>query len=57
MENTKNKFDFEAFPKQASEVLKSSKPMVGREGIFTTLLKIWPLHQMPNSMRYMPKKT
>ena len=37
MEN--EKFDFEAFSKQASEDLKSGKPMVGRDGVFTPLLK------------------
>ena len=35
----KEKFDFEAFSRQAAEELKSGKPMVGRDGVFTPLLK------------------
>jgi len=35
----KAKFDFEAFSKQAAEDLKNGKPMVGRDGVFTPLLK------------------
>lgn len=35
----KEKFDFEAFSRQAAEDLKSGKPMVGRDGVFTPLLK------------------
>jgi transposase-like protein len=33
------KFDFEAFSKQAAEDLKAGKPMMGKDGIFTPLLK------------------
>jgi transposase-like protein len=39
MEENKKPFDFEAFAKQAAEALKSGKPMVGKDGIFTPLLK------------------
>ena len=35
----KEKFDFEAFVKQAGEQLRSGKPLVGAEGVFTPLLK------------------
>src|ERR1700709_789305 len=35
----KEKFDFEAFVKQAGEALRSGKPLTGAEGIFTPLLK------------------
>jgi putative transposase len=35
----KKKFDFEAFARQAAEDLKAGKPMVGRDGVFTPLLK------------------
>ncbi len=35
----KEEFDFEAFSKQASEDLKAGKPMIGKNGIFTPLLK------------------
>jgi len=35
----KEKFDFEAFVKQAGEQLRSGKPLVGVEGVFTPLLK------------------
>jgi len=37
MEN--NAFDFDAFVKQAGEQLRSGKPLVGSEGVFTPLLK------------------
>jgi putative transposase len=33
------KFDFEAFAKQAAEALKAGKPLVGKDGVFTPLLK------------------
>ncbi len=33
------KFDFEAFARQAAEALKSGKPLVGKDGVFTPLLK------------------
>lgn len=39
MDNKKDKFDFEAFARQAAEELKGGKPMVGRDGVFTPLLK------------------
>lgn len=32
-------FDFEAFARAAAEQLRSGKPMVGSEGVFTPLLK------------------
>lgn len=35
----KEKFDFESFSREASAALKSGKPMVGRDGVFTPLLK------------------
>lgn len=35
----KEEFDFEAFSKQAAEDLKAGKPMIGKGGIFTPLLK------------------
>src|SRR6476661_1471305 len=35
----KEKFDFEAFIKQAGEQLRSGKPLTGAEGVFTPLLK------------------
>ena len=35
----KKKFDFEAFVKEAGEQLRSGKPLVGAEGVFTPLLK------------------
>lgn len=35
----KEKFDFEAFLKSAGEQLRSGKPLVGAEGVFTPLLK------------------
>ena len=35
----KEEFDFEAFSKQAAEDLKAGKPMIGKDGIFTPLLK------------------
>jgi putative transposase len=35
----KEKFDFEAFVKAAGEQLRSGKPLVGAEGVFTPLLK------------------
>jgi len=39
MEEEEKKFDFEAFAKQAAEALKAGKPMVGKDGVFTPLLK------------------
>jgi len=39
MKNTEEPFDFEQFARQAAEDLKSGKSMVGREGVFTPLLK------------------
>lgn len=33
------KFDFEAFVRQAGEQLRSGKPLTGKEGVFTPLLK------------------
>ena len=39
MKEEKKPFDFEAFAKQAAEDLKSGKPMIGKDGIFTPLLK------------------
>ena len=38
MEN--KKFDFESFAKKAAYELRSGKPMVGRDGVFTPLLKM-----------------
>lgn len=35
----KEKFDFEAFMKSAGEQLRSGKPLVGADGVFTPLLK------------------
>jgi putative transposase len=35
----KKDFDFEAFVKQAGEQLRSGKPLVGADGVFTPLLK------------------
>ena len=35
----KKDFDFDAFVKQAGEQLRSGKPLVGAEGVFTPLLK------------------
>jgi putative transposase len=39
MKNTEEQFDFEEFARQAAEDLKSGKPMVGAQGVFTPLLK------------------
>ena len=39
MKKEKEPFDFEAFARQAAENMKAGKPMVGKEGIFTPLLK------------------
>lgn len=39
MMNQETQFDFEGFARQAAEDLKSGKPMVGRDGVFTPLLK------------------
>lgn len=39
MEPSKKPFDFEAFARQAAEDIKAGKPMVGKDGIFTPLLK------------------
>lgn len=36
----KKKFDFESFAKKAADELRSGKPMVGRDGVFTPLLKM-----------------
>ncbi len=35
----KEKFDFEAFVRQAGEELRSGKPLTGKDGVFTPLLK------------------
>ncbi|MBA2248583.1 MAG: transposase, partial [Chitinophagaceae bacterium] len=35
----KENFDFDAFIKEAGEQLRSGKPLVGAEGVFTPLLK------------------
>jgi len=35
----KEKFDFEAFVKQAGEQLRSGKPLIGSDGVFTPILK------------------
>src|SRR5947209_7600443 len=34
-----NKFDYEAFVRQAGEQLRKGKPLTGSDGIFTPLLK------------------
>src|SRR3972149_9475462 len=39
MEEKERQFDFEKFAREAAEELKSGKPMVGRDGVFTPLLK------------------
>lgn len=39
MKEEKEKFDFEAFAREAAEQLKAGKPMVGSDGVFTPLLK------------------
>ena len=39
MKKEEPKFDFEAFAREAADQLKSGKPMVGMEGVFTPLLK------------------
>lgn len=39
MEEESKPFDFEAFARQAAEDLKAGKPMVGKDGVFTPLLK------------------
>lgn len=39
MKSEKEPFDFESFAKQAAEDIKSGKPMIGKDGIFTPLLK------------------
>ena len=39
MKEKEEQFDFEKFTRQAAEDLKSGKPMVGRDGVFTPLLK------------------
>ena len=36
----KKKFDFESFARKAADELRSGKPMVGRDGVFTPLLKM-----------------
>ncbi len=36
----KKKFDFEDFAKKAADELRFGKPMVGRDGVFTPLLKM-----------------
>ncbi|MHA8100022.1 transposase, partial [Aquirufa aurantiipilula] len=35
----KEKFDFEAFAKQAAEQLRQKKPFTGKDGVFTPLIK------------------
>jgi putative transposase len=39
MEDKKEPFDFEAFSREVAEGLKSGKPLVGQNGLFTPLLK------------------
>lgn len=39
MEKNNDKFDFEAFSRDAAEKLKAGKPMTGVDGVFTPLLK------------------
>ncbi|MBL7927969.1 MAG: transposase [Bacteroidia bacterium] len=39
MKENKPTFDFEKFARETAEHLKSGKPMVGSEGVFTPLLK------------------
>lgn len=39
MKKEEPKFDFEAFAREAANQLKSGRPMVGSEGVFTPLLK------------------
>lgn len=39
MKEKEEQFDFEKFAREAAEDLKSGKPMVGRDGVFTPLLK------------------
>jgi transposase-like protein len=39
MEEEEKKFDFEAFARKAAEDLKAGKPLVGKDGVFTPLLK------------------
>ena len=36
----KKKFDFESFARKVADELRSGKPMVGRDGVFTPLLKM-----------------
>jgi putative transposase len=39
MDKKEDSFDFEAFARQAAKDIKVGKPMIGRDGIFTPLLK------------------
>ncbi|MHA7129269.1 IS256 family transposase [Algoriphagus namhaensis] len=40
MKTDKEEFDFKAFAKQAGDALRSGKPLAGKEGVFTPLLKM-----------------
>lgn len=40
MKEDKEEFDFKAFAKQAGDALRSGKPLAGKEGVFTPLLKM-----------------
>nr|WP_100629817.1 transposase [Algoriphagus formosus] len=40
MKDDKEKFDFKAFAKQAGDALRSGKPLAGKDGVFTPLLKM-----------------
>ena len=40
MKEDKEEFDFKAFAKQAGDTLCSGKPLTGKDGVFTPLLKM-----------------
>lgn len=40
MKEDKEEFDFKAFAKQAADSLRSGKPLAGKDGVFTPLLKM-----------------
>ena len=40
MKEDKEEFDFKAFAKQAGDALRSGKPLAGKDGVFTPLLKM-----------------
>jgi transposase-like protein len=40
MKEDKEEFDFKAFAKQAGDALRSGKPLSGKDGVFTPLLKM-----------------